>query len=87
MKQLPNRVTEQIHRVTGTIELDKEPPRHDLLNAWIAVAAAVAVGAVLGLQDWQSVRDKPEFARYLCGCGRGVRAHAPVRQRPTSVPS
>jgi hypothetical protein len=65
MKQLPNRVTEQIHRVTGTIELDKEPPRHDLLNAWIAVAAAVAVGAVLGLQDWQSVRDKPEFARYL----------------------
>jgi hypothetical protein len=65
MKQLPNRVTEQIHRVTGTIELDKEPPRHDLLNAWIAVAAAVVVGAVLGLQDWQSVRDKPEFARYL----------------------
>jgi hypothetical protein len=65
MQQLPNRVTEQIHRVTGTIELDKEPPRHDLLNAWIAVAAAVVVGAVLGLQDWQSVRDTPEFARYL----------------------
>jgi hypothetical protein len=51
--------------VTGTIDLDNEPPRHDLLNAWIAVAAAVVVGAVLGLQDWQSVRDKPEFARYL----------------------
>jgi hypothetical protein len=65
MKQLPNRVTEQIHRVTWTIDLDKKPPPRDLFNAWIAVAAAVVVGAVLGLQDWQSVRDTPEFARYL----------------------
>jgi hypothetical protein len=65
MKQLPNWVTEQIHRVTGTIELDKKPPRHDLLNAGIGFAAAVVVGAVLGLQDWRSVRDTPEFARYL----------------------
>ena len=51
MKQLPNWVTGKIRLVTGTIELDKEPPRHDLLNAWIAVASAVVVGAVLGLQS------------------------------------
>lgn len=65
MKQLPNWVTEKIDWAIGTIELDKEPPHHDLVNAWIAFAAAVVVGAVLGLQDWQSVRDTPEFARYL----------------------
>jgi len=62
MKQLLSRWR---NWVIGTIDLDSEPPPRDLINAWIAVAAAVVVGAVLGLQDWQSVRDKPEFARYL----------------------
>lgn len=51
--------------VTGTIDLDQKPPHHGLLNAGIAVAAAIVVGFVLGLQDWQVVRDKPEFGRYL----------------------
>lgn len=51
--------------LTGTIDLDQAPPDHGLVNAWITVAAAVAVGFVLGLQDWQAVRDKPEFSRYL----------------------
>jgi hypothetical protein len=62
MKQLLSR---WLNWAIGTIDLDNEPPPRDLINAWIAVAAAVVVGAVLGLQDWQSVRDKPQFARYL----------------------
>lgn len=49
----------------GTIDLDDDPLDHGVFNAWVAFAAAVVVGSVLGLQDWQSVGDKPEFGRYL----------------------
>jgi uncharacterized membrane protein (DUF485 family) len=52
-------------RVVGTIDLDQDPPRHGLVNSWIPIIAAVVVGFVLVLQDWQAVRDKPEFGRYL----------------------
>jgi uncharacterized membrane protein (DUF485 family) len=51
--------------VVGTIDLDQDPPRHGLVNSWIPIIAAVVVGFVLVLQDWQAVRDKPEFGRYL----------------------
>jgi hypothetical protein len=49
----------------GKVDLDHDPPDHGVFNAWVTFAAAVVVGSVLGLQDWQAVRDKPEFGRYL----------------------
>jgi hypothetical protein len=51
--------------LTGTIDLDREPTGHGRRNAWIIVAAAVVVGSSLGVQDWQSVWDKPYLGRYL----------------------
>jgi hypothetical protein len=51
--------------LTGTIGLDREPTGHGRRNAWIIVAAAVVVGSSLGVQDWQSVWDKPYLGRYL----------------------
>jgi hypothetical protein len=49
----------------GKVDLNQDPPDHGVFNAWVAFAAAIVVGSVLSLQDWQAVRDKPEFGRYL----------------------
>jgi len=46
--------------MTGTIDLDKDPPHHDLLNAWIAVAAAV----VAALSWTEDEREPPGWMRH-----------------------
>lgn len=48
-------------RLTGRVGLGRAPIVAGWDVLWIAVAAAVVVGLVLSVQDWQAVRDDPAF--------------------------